>query len=305
MASYNEIVKFLRDYSEANFVIKSFGNGEIWELVETFGQNDAEYPKLWAEDMPNTTATGEEVFKFRVYMLGQVATLKEKTATTLGEDNTNEVKSNMRQNCLDLLSYILQQTNYPEITTDKNVTLTSFTDKSNDKLTGWYFDLNIRQAFNFSACIIPMDGIAPPPSGICDDAIVKNSDNSYSVTVASGGTLVLPDITHTQTDGSPEVLPAQTPLICNPPTCADGTVIIEDENNTVLHTVPVASGGIVTQEIADSNVANSDFSYGASIFAEGNLVLPDETYNIYVDGVLESSTTSPVLKNETINIIWQ
>jgi len=87
--------------------------------------------------------------------------------------------------------------------------------------------------------------------------------------------------------------------------CLDGTVIIEDENNTVLHTVPVASGGSVTQEIVDSNVANSDFSYGASIFAEGTLVLPDETYNIYVDGVLESSTTSPVLKNETINIIWQ
>ena len=37
--------------------------------------------------------------------------------------------------------------------------------------------------------------------------------------------------------------------------CLDGTVIIEDENNTVLHTVPVASGGSVTQEIADSNVA--------------------------------------------------
>lgn len=30
----------------------------------------------------------------------------------------------------------------------------------------------------------------------CDDATVKNSDNSYSNTVASGGTLTLPDITY-------------------------------------------------------------------------------------------------------------
>jgi len=60
--------------------------------------------------------------------------------------------------------------------------------------------------------------------------------------------------------------------------CLDGTVIIEDENNTVLHTVNVTSGGSVTQEIADSNVANSDFTYNASIFAEGNLILPDITH---------------------------
>lgn len=253
MASYNEIVKILSDYVSANFVIKSFGNGEEWELVETFGQKDAEYPKMWAQDMPNSTSTGEESFKFRIYMLGQVATLKEKTDTTLGEDNTNEVKSNMRQNCLDLLSYLLQQTNYPEITSDKNITLTSFVGRTNDKLTGWYFDLNIRQAFSFSACIIPMTGIAPPPSGVCDD----------------------------------------------------GTVTIINENSDVLHIVTVASGGTASQEIADSNVANSDFSYSASVFAEGNLTLPDETYNVYVDGVLESSTTSPTLKNETINIVWQ
>ena len=45
---------------------------------------------------------------------------------------------------------------------------------------------------------------------------VENSDVTYDVNVASGGTLILPDITHTQTDGSPEVLPAQTPMVCTP-----------------------------------------------------------------------------------------
>ena len=156
MATYNETIKILRDFSVAHFQIKSFGNGETWELVETFGLTGEEYPKMWAEDMPNTTAIGEETFKFRVYMVDQVATLKEKTETTLGEDNTNEVKSNMRQNCIDLISYLSQQTVYPEITADKNIVLTSFVDSFNDKLTGWYFDLNIRQALNYSACIIPM-----------------------------------------------------------------------------------------------------------------------------------------------------
>jgi len=252
MATYNEIVNILKDYSEANFVIKSFGNGEIWELVETFGNDDAEYPKLWAEDMPNTTATGEEVFKFRIYMLGQVATLKEKTETTLGEDNVNEVKSNMRQNCLDLLSYLIQQTNYSEITSDRNVVLTSFRDKSNDKLTGWYFDLNIRQAFRFSSCIIPMSGIAPPPSGVCDD----------------------------------------------------GTVNIKDSAGNTLYVKTVASGGVENQTITDSTVDSSASGYSVSVLAEGALVLPDTTYEVYVDGVLESTATLESLVNQTININW-
>ena len=215
MASYNEIIKIFSDYVTANYVIKSFGNGDTSELVETFGLKDAEYPKMWAEDMPNTTAVGEESFKFRIYMLGQVATLKEKTTTTLGEDNTNEVKSNMRQNCIDLLSYLLQQTNYPEITSDRNVTLTSFVDKYNDKLTGWYFDLSIKQALSFSACIIPMDGIPLPPAGICADAVVTNSDGTYTVNVVSGGTLNLPDVINIDSDGTPTPTPAQTPFICN------------------------------------------------------------------------------------------
>ena len=274
MASYNEVIKFLSDFSTAYFPLKSFGNGEVSELVETFKQKDAEYPKMWAQDMPNTTATGEEVFKFRIYMVDQVATLKEKTDTTLGEDNTNEIKSNMRQFCLDLVSYLLRQTNYPEITTDKNIVLTSVVDEFNDKLTGWYFDLNIRQAFRFSSCILPMSGIAPPPSGICDDALVKNSDGTYSVSVASGATLVLPDITHTQTDGSPETLPAQTALVCDPPTCADGVA------------------------------ENSDATFQTNVPSGGTTVLSDTTYEVYVDGVLESSATLPSLVNQTININW-
>lgn len=49
-----------------------------------------------------------------------------------------------------------------------------------------------------------------------EDATVENSDQSFSDTVASGGTLVLDDITHTQTDGSPEILPAQIALVCTP-----------------------------------------------------------------------------------------
>lgn len=307
MASYNEIIKIQRDFADAYFGIKSFGNGERWELVETFGQKDAEYPKMWAEDMPNTTALGEETFKFRIYMVDQVATLKEKTATTLGEDNVNEVKSNMRQNCIDLVSYLAQQTVFSEISADKSIVLTSFVDSFNDKLTGWYFDLDIRQALSFSACILPMDNIPPPPATTCEDGtvIIKDSDgnNLYITTVASGGSenQTISDGTNTLNGGSIAGI------------LAEGTKAItlkDDLGATVNPTVLVDTKTNLDLEIpssspCDDGVAeNSDQSFQTNVPSGGTTVLPDTTYEVYVDGNLESSTTLPSLVNQTINITW-
>lgn len=48
---------------------------------------------------------------------------------------------------------------------------------------------------------------------ICDPATVTNSDSTYEQDIASGSTFVLPDLTHTNSDGSPVVLPGQTPFV--------------------------------------------------------------------------------------------
>ena len=60
--------------------------------------------------------------------------------------------------------------------------------------------------------------------------------------------------------------------------CDEGTVNVTNENGDILHVVTVPSGGLVSQEVNDSNVANSDFSYGATLQAESNLILPDITH---------------------------
>lgn len=155
MVSYNQIIKLLRDFSDNHFILKSYGNGEPWELVENSQHLDLEYPMMWVQDQPNNTVKGEETFKFRIFFLNQVATLKEKTATTLNETNINEVKSDMRQCALDFIGYLAQDTNYPELELDRNVSIVSFVDDFNDKLTGWYIDISIKQVFRFSACNIP------------------------------------------------------------------------------------------------------------------------------------------------------
>ena len=105
------------------------------------------------------------------------------------------------------------------------------------------------------------------------NSAITNSNASYNDTVEAQGNKVLPDITHTQTDGSPEILPAQTPLVCD--AGADATQVIKDSDSNILYTNNIASGTSEDQVITDSTVTNSDVSYNETILAQDSLILPD------------------------------
>lgn len=74
-------------------------------------------------------------------------------------------------------------------------------------------------AANVNVSEIPAEVVVPDPIVItapCDPVGVDNSDLTYSRIIQSGSTLVLPDITHTDSDLSPVTLPAQTAMVCTP-----------------------------------------------------------------------------------------
>lgn len=123
---------------------------------------------------------------------------------------------------------------------------------------------------------------------------VTNSDATYNATVNVSETLVLPDITHTDTDGTPTILPAQTPMVCTPAACSgadvtnsdntynqhvnDGdTLVLPDTvvKNTAGATVLTQPSATNTGVIADSVVTNSDNTFSLNVPAETNPVLAD------------------------------
>jgi hypothetical protein len=55
----------------------------------------------------------------------------------------------------------------------------------------------------------------------------------------------------------------------------------------------------------DGNVENSDGSYTATVASGGLLILPDTTYNVYLDETLVATETAVTLANFDINIVWQ
>lgn len=91
----------------------------------------------------------------------------------------------------------------------------------------------------------------------------------------------------------------------------DGTTcyVNEDTNSVNIYdsvtleliaTVPCGSDYYVDAEGGPSIVTNSDDSYTQE--GPSPLELPDTTYNIYVNGVLDQSFAVPTLKDEVINI---
>jgi hypothetical protein len=132
-------------------------------------------------------------------------------------------------------------------------------------------------------------------SGGGGSGFVENSDSSYTNTVASGATLVLPDITVTDSHGSTSSVPSVQDVVCSP--ASDATV----ENSDTSYSNTVASGGtlvlpdinvtdsdgsissvpsvkdVVCSPAADATVENSDSSYTNTVASGGTLVLPDIT----------------------------
>lgn len=71
---------------------------------------------------------------------------------------------------------------------------------------------------------------------------------------------------------------------------------ISGSANVILELPTVVTG------LPDATVENSDASYADTVESGGTLVLPDTTYNVYVNGVFNQSVNLITLKNETLNI---
>jgi hypothetical protein len=128
---------------------------------------------------------------------------------------------------------------------------------------------------------------------VCANGTVENSDVSYTAAVASGGTLLLPDI-------DVDVNGVNEGLI---PSVQDIDIILTDGTNPVTPDAVTIIGNTVTIEAPDATVENSDASYTDTVVSGGTLILPDETINIVdEDGNPLDTITFPVYTDPNIDI---
>lgn len=197
--------------------------------------------------------------------------------------NLNDVESDTLKICRDLFNVINQSQTWQLLGRVQSCTVTKFVERGGDEVAGHQMQINFRLRDKSGICDLPIFGydfdqdfttgcepvlifkdgllIDTVPSGgiyeyfseVCNPATVENSNQSYTDTVASGGTLVLPDITVTNSDGSTYTQPAVTDVFCTPneiDVYINRILVAEDATEDVLLTLNDQEGNelIFTQD---------------------------------------------------------
>jgi hypothetical protein len=175
--------------------------------------------------------------------------------------NLNDVESDTEQECRDIYRTINDSVRWKNIGRVESVAYTKFIERGGDEVAGHQMTIQFLLRDIGGVCGMPMgDYDFDQATGGCLPSFVENSDQTYDVEVASGDTLVLPDITVTDSDGSTFTSPSAINVTCSP--C-----------------VPISA-----------TVQNSDASYDVQVDGGDTLVLPDS--NVNVNSALEGTVVS-------------
>jgi hypothetical protein len=165
-------------------------------------------------------------------------------------------------------------------------------DRELDNLVGYYADVRF-EIPSHGRCSVPVD-ITPIDPVTCADAVV-NVNSVFFDNVASGGTLNIEVLKSTGNDlvGSKQ---GQYWRI------GDSTAVLKTTGGATISTTTIKAEESEDITAPDATVENSNASYTDSVASGGTLVLPDTTFEIYVNGVLDQSVTLPSITNQIINI---
>ena len=153
MLNYQKIILESEAFATSHLQINSFGNGDLWEVVERDKLQAFNYPLLWLQDNGSSVQDKAIFINFNVLVIDQVLN---------GEENENFVKSSTYQILLDYLAYFdrtkLYDVNGERIKFDiqRTSNLTSFTERFNDELTGWVMTVSFKTPFDYNKCNIPL-----------------------------------------------------------------------------------------------------------------------------------------------------
>lgn len=105
--------------------------------------------------------------------------------------------------------YVLKiRQDYPDLVITNVSTTTQF-----DEYTQLETGVLLTMTVEGEGLCLDSDHFEPGIPGECVPGAVRNSDDTYTASVASGGTLTLPDVTHTDSDGSAVSTPAMVPFV--------------------------------------------------------------------------------------------
>jgi len=294
MYTLNEILTLIENQAAAHLQVKQFGQGDVWEI----NPKELEYLVLWA--IEEGVVLNERTLTYNIRLLAMDRVLP-------GEENEQEVMSDTIQVLLDFVAYF-RQLHTTDLSIQTSVSFEPFTERFDDKVSGHACVLSITQPYDYNKCQIPQTTNTIPPTvdGItlydfcnqatldrltlvqiacleaafglaCDDATVENSDTSYSATVASGGTLVVPNTP----------ISANGDLVINQPSTIAKDVVVRYQTQGLVPTT------IISQEVVVPDVAAIP-SLSINVYSDAGLTTPITTatfgQTVYINATVSSLT---------------
>ena len=347
MTSYRGLLNKIEAFCYAHFQIKKYA-GEFKEQMPNFSTQDEKFPIVYVVPSGDLSDLNTNQFTLDIYCVDIIQ--KDRA-------NINTIISDCNLIVNDLYLYFLDgnDLSIDVIGASAGTPINNF---DLDYSAGWVKTITF-EVQSYSVCAIPMSPINPNPPVTCDpatyrlldtldnvlasgsinsganadivvqDSIIKNSDESYLVSLPAESTLNLDDIKVTDSDGTAYSFPSMKDVICTyVPPCEDASYTLKNTNSQVLESGSIPSGGslditapdasyVVTDSanvplhsgnipsntstaivVQDATVINSDASYSASIVAEGSLTLPD--ISVSVENTLAQvvdSTVSPSVQD--------
>jgi hypothetical protein len=139
--TYNQIIQQFQEFANAHKQINEFGNGDLWEVVQHDSLlKDFNYPLLFVQDSFITNG-------FNILVMDKA---NEGTVET-------EVKSDTLLILLDTIAYFekLYTDNWKFVKIEKTGSISSFTERFDDTLTGWTMSMQLKQPLEYDECQIP------------------------------------------------------------------------------------------------------------------------------------------------------
>lgn len=140
MYTLNEIFALIENEATAHQQVKQYGQGDVWEI----NPKELDYSVLWAIEDSVTLSERTLTYNIRILCMDRVLP---------GEENEEEVLSDTLSILLDFVAYFRQL--HTDLDVQRNVNITPFTERFDDKVSGHSMILNITQPYSYNSCQIP------------------------------------------------------------------------------------------------------------------------------------------------------
>lgn len=248
MTSYITLLSKIEQFCNAHLQIKKYG-GEFREQMPNFSTKDEKYPVVFVEPLSDLEDLNTNQFSINVYCVDIIQ--KDRA-------NLNTILSDCQLILKDMYVYYINDMD-AQLDVVGTASMSPLNNYDSDYVAGWVMGITF-EVSTYGPCEIPMNPITPIPVE-CEGGDVENSDGSYTATVESGGTLVLPDVRLQVFDQNENILSdAYYPsvqdeqIIVNVPPCADATYDLYNTVPTLLLSGTIPSGDNATITAPDGQV---------------------------------------------------